>query len=166
MPAASDALTAWRLVRPERGTRDEAFSGEGARRFGGRWNAMGVPVVYTSSTLALAALETLAHADRRRFAREWVAFELRIPTRDVLELRDADLPGDWRATPVSEGARRVGDAWIASAASAALAVPSVLVPVERNYLLNPAHPSFATIEIRPPRRFRFDARLADGLRPL
>lgn len=153
-------ITAWRLVRPARGTRAEAFSGEGARLFGGRWNSPGVAVVYLSSTLSLAALETLVHAGRRGFEWEWIAFEAAIPEDAILELRDEDLPPDWRATPVSEGARSIGDAWVAEAASAALSVPSAIVPLERNFLLDPSHPDFARIEIGEPQRFRFDARLS------
>lgn len=157
-----DRVRAWRLVRPARGSRTEAFSGAGARLFGGRWNSIGVPLVYTSSTLSLAALETLTHADRESIARDWVAFELFVPEELVLELRDEDLPADWRATPVSPGARHVGDAWVAQAASAALSVPSAIVPVERNYLLNPAHADFGSLEIREPRTFRFDGRIASA----
>ena len=154
-------LTAWRLVRPKHGSRADAFSGEGARLFGGRWNAPGTSIVYVSSTLSLAALETLAHADRRRFERDYVAFKLTLSEALVLELRDEDLPEDWRARVVSEGARRVGDAWVRRIASVALSVPSVIVPEERNYLLNPAHPQFSELDIEAPRAFRFDARLAD-----
>jgi RES domain-containing protein len=154
-----DVLVAWRLVRPAYGDRDSAFSGEGARRFGGRWNAPGRPVVYVSLHLSLAALETLAHADRRRFERHYVAFEVRVPHARILELRDEDLPDDWRARPVSWGARAVGDAWLAQRASVALTVPSVLVPQERNLLLDPAHPDFAEVHIGAPQAFRFDERL-------
>lgn len=136
-----------------------AFSGEGARRYGGRWNAPGRPVVYVSEHLSLAALETLAHADRRRFERSYVAFEVHVPEDLVLELRDEDLPADWRARPVSAGARAVGDAWLAQRASVALRVPSVLVPQERNLLLDPAHPRFADVRVGPAQAFRFDDRL-------
>ena len=154
-----DGLRAWRLVRPPYGDAAAAFSGEGARRFGGRWNAPGRPVVYASLHLSLAALETLAHADRRRFERDYVAFAVRVPHDLILELRDEDLPADWRARPVSAGARAIGDAWLAQRASAALSVPSVLVPQERNLLLDPAHPRFGEVAIGPPQAFRFDERL-------
>lgn len=157
--ADSDVLLAWRLVRPKFGTREAAFSGEGARRYGGRWNSAGRALVYASATLSLAALETLAHAERGGVGRDWVAFSVAVPARGVLELRDEDLPTDWRARPSSAGARAVGDAWLAQAASAALLVPSVLVPQERNVLLNPAHPAFDEVEIGPATPFRFDARL-------
>ena len=155
----ADSLTAWRLVRPKHGNRLDAFSGEGSRLFGGRWNAPGVRVVYVSSSLSLAALETLVHADRRRFERDYVSFKLTLPEALVLELRDDDLPEDWQARAVSEGARRVGNAWLAAQASVAMSVPSVIVPEERNYLLNPAHPRFSELDIEEPLPFRFDARL-------
>jgi len=157
--ADDDALGAWRLVRPAHGDAAAAFSGEGARRYGGRWNAPGRPVVYASLHLSLAALETLAHADRRRFERDYVAYEVRVPHDLILELRDEDLPADWRARPVSPGARAAGDAWLGQRASVALSVPSVLVPQERNLLLDPAHPRFAAVRIGLPQRFRFDERL-------
>lgn len=157
----ADVLTAWRLVRSKYGNRSDAFSGEGSRLFGGRWNSPGARVVYVSSNLSLAALETLVHADRRRFERNYVAFKLCITEKFVLELRDEDLPEDWQVRVVSEGARRVGDAWLAEQASVVLSVPSVIIPEERNYLLNPEHPQFTALTIENPRLFRFDARLAD-----
>lgn len=100
------------------------------------------------------------HADRRRFERDYVTFRLALPEALILELGDRDLPDDWRARPSSEGARRIGDAWAAAQASVALSVPSVVVPVERNYLLNPLHPRFAELVIGSPTLFRFDDRLA------
>lgn len=156
---ADGLLRAWRLVRPAFADPAAAFSGEGARRYGGRWNAPGRAVVYASEHLSLAALETLAHADRRRFERGYVAFEVRVPEALVLELRDEDVPADWRARPVSAGARAVGDAWLAQRASVALRVPSVLVPQERNLLLDPAHPRFGDVVVGPAQPFRFDERL-------
>lgn len=157
----ADSLTAWRLVRPRFGNLSDAFSGEGARLFGGRWNSPGRRVTYVSSHLSLAALETLVHADRRSFERDYVVFRLSIPEDLSLELRDEDLPEDWQARAVSEGARQVGDAWLAARASVALSIPSVIVPEERNYLLNPEHPLFTELTIESPRPWRFDVRLAN-----
>ncbi|MDF1523938.1 MAG: RES family NAD+ phosphorylase, partial [Trueperaceae bacterium] len=84
---AAPAVRAWRLVRPAFGDTLAAFSGEGARRYGGRWNSVGRVVVYTSEHLSLAALETLAHADRKRFARDLVAFEVHVPS-DLIAVVD------------------------------------------------------------------------------
>lgn len=162
MPPTVPNIDGWRLVTPKR--RREAFSGEGARLFGGRWNSPGIPVVYSSSSLSLAALETLVHAERRRFFEEYVAFRLRLPEELTLELRAGDLPEDWQARAVSEGARQIGDAWPEAEASVVLSVPSVIVPVERNFLLNPLHPRFSELVIDAPQTFRFDSRLAERSR--
>ena len=157
----AEILTAWRLVRPKYGTRRDAFNGEGARLFGERWNSPGRRLVYVSLSLSLAALETLVHADRRRFERAYVSFKIHLPEARVLELRDEDLPEDWQTRAVSENARQIGDAWLSARASFALSVPSVLIPDERNYLVNPDHSQFSELAISDPRPFRFDARLAD-----
>jgi RES domain-containing protein len=138
----------------------DALSGEGARLFGGRWNSPGVGLIYASDSSALAALETLAHSDRRRFERRYLAYRLRLPERLVLKLVEADVPPDWRDRPVSLGARRIGDGWVREGASVALSVPSVLVPLERNLVVNPAHPDFRTLEISDPVEFVFDSRLS------
>jgi RES domain-containing protein len=156
----SEPVTAWRLVRPAHAAPDDAFSGEGARLYGGRWNSAGVRMVYLSSTLSLAALETLAHAEPRALAHDWVTYAVEIPEDLALELRIEDLPADWRDMPTSTGTRRSGDAWAAANASVALSVPSAIVPVERNWLLNPAHPEFGRLAIPEPQTFRFDARVA------
>jgi RES domain-containing protein len=153
-------VTAWRLVTVRHGSATEAFSGEGARLFGGRWNSPGFAVIYASDSLALAALEALAHSDRRRFERRYLAYRLRLPERLVLTLADGDVPRDWRDRPVSLSARRIGDGWVSEGASVALSVPSVLVPLERNLVVNPAHPDFRALEIFEPLEFVFDSRLA------
>jgi RES domain-containing protein len=121
-------------------------------------------VVYTSESLALAALETLAHADRRRFERDYVAFRLHIPDEEVMRLDEA-LPQSWPARPVSTAARQLGDAWLREGSTAALCIPSVLVPLERNYLLNPMHPGFTSITVEDPVVFGFDARLKPAPQP-
>ncbi len=150
---------AWRLVRPEQGTFERAFSGEGARLFGGRWNTPGRRVVYLSATLSLAALETLVHADRRAFERDHVAFRLELPDASVLSLSMAEVPPGWRARPVSPAARAVGNVWLHDEVSLALWVPSAVVPLERNLLVNPAHPAWGAVTPTEPIAFRFDDRL-------
>jgi RES domain-containing protein len=152
-------VSAWRLVTIEHGSAAEAFSGEGARLFGGRWNSPGFGVIYASDSVALAALETLVHADRRRFERRYLAYRLRLPQKLVLTLAQTEVPKDWRERPVSLGARRIGDGWVSEGASVALSVPSVLVPLERNLIVNPAHPDFRAVEIAEPQEFAFDSRL-------
>ena len=149
----------WRLTRPPHSSRSAAFGGEGARLFGGRWNSPGASLVYASTALSLACLETLVHADRRRFEREYVAYRFEVEADDVRTLAETELPASWRERPLSLEARALGDAWLRNGTSLVLSVPSVVVPLERNLLLNPAHPRFDALEISEAIPFRFDDRL-------
>ena len=136
-----------------------AFSGEGARAYGGRWNFPGIPMVYAAHTRALAALESLAHfgGAERRIA--FVTFEIEIPDDLAMRLDAAGLPRDWRSDEPSASTQALGSEWQRGAASAALVVPSVLVPQECNVLLNPEHPDIDKILVTYPEPFTFDARM-------
>jgi RES domain-containing protein len=149
------SIVAWRLVRRERA--NDTFSGEGARLFGGRWNSPGTAVVYTSSSLALAALETLVHINPQ-LPMDYVAFRVEFDSAFV-ETADAVLPVTWRENPPPPAAQQVGDNWTQAARSAVLSLPSALVPVERNFLLNPKHADFSRIRVEAPEPFDFDRRL-------
>jgi len=137
-----------------------ALSGEGARLYGGRWNSVGTAMIYTSSSLSLATLEVLVHLeDPQVFSRHFAWLEVLIPENSIEVLDPAMLPAGWDAGAIGPGSQQLGDRWLRSATSAALAVPSVVTPGELNYLLNPAHPRFAEIRRGPARRFRLDQRL-------
>jgi RES domain-containing protein len=146
----------WRLTKARYlGT---AWDGEGARRTGGRWNSAGTAVVYTSATLSLALVEALVHLPSGVLP-AFVAVPLEIDDSLVTVLEAKDLPGDWRRDPAPPSTRAVGDAWVVASASAALRVPSVVVPMEFNYVLNPRHPDFARVVIGAAMPFPFDPRL-------
>lgn len=149
-------LSAWRII-PALHARD-AFVGEGAVRHGGRWNSRGRAVVYTSEHKSLAALEALAHVDPTRPLR-YVAIKIEFAESLLERLPAAQLPSDWQRLPFSEATRNLGDAWLVEARSAVFAVPSVIIPEELSFLLNPAHPDFPNIAIGQPADFTFDPRL-------
>lgn len=148
--------TVWRIVKERHAA--SACSGEGAAKFGGRWNSRGVWVVYTSGTLSLGALETLVHLNPPIHFR-YVTIPIEVPDKLVEELNPARLPLDWREEPPPPSCQTIGDAWIGRATSAVLKVPSVIVPSESNYLLNPVHRDFRKITIGQPEVFVFDPRL-------
>jgi RES domain-containing protein len=150
-------VRSYRIVK--RKWQDSAFDGEGARRYPGRWNNRGTPMLYTASTRSLAILEILVHFDAGDLLREnFVVFELSIPEACLLQL-DTDLPADWMEAPVAASTRAIGDQWVSSQASAALAVPSVIVPSEMNYLINPGHSDFRKIKIGKAEALDIDPRL-------
>jgi len=148
--------TVWRLVSPR--FSDTAFSGEGARLYGGRWNLKGTPAVYTASTLSLATLEMLVQDGK--LAARYIAIPATIPARMKIEHVEPDaLPHDWRDPEAREQLQEIGADWLKRNASAVLAVPSAVIPIEFNYLLNPLHPSFKKIEIGRQQEFATDLRL-------
>lgn len=147
----------WRIVQ-ERYSK-EAFSGEGARLYGGRWNSAGHAAVYAAGSRALAVLEMLVHLDGPQALSSYLLFEAEFPESLVTELPVSDLPGDWRDDPAPRSTQALGDGWIRSGASAVLRVPSVLIPQEHNYLLNPKHAEFGKVRVSVPERFAFDSRL-------
>ena len=138
---------------------DTAFSGEGARRSGGRWTPIGWPVVHTSGNVALAVLETLVHtAVNSMPSQRLIAVD--IPESLPVEAIDAaDLPDDWRRTPAPTSLQDIGRAWLGAARTAVLQAPSVIVPIEFNYLLNPHHPDFERLRAHAPEPFPIDKRL-------
>lgn len=151
-------LRLWRLVKERHA--ETAFDGEGARLHGGRWNSPGHRVVYTSESLALAALETLVHLDSALPLPRFIAFALRISASDLELCGLPPLP----PLPDLLHTRKLGDDWLAHGRTLAFAVPSTLVPMEKNYLLNPAHPRFTELVIEPPIPFVLDQRFGASFR--
>jgi RES domain-containing protein len=147
--------SAWRIVKASHA--GSAFSGEGARRAGGRWNSAGVPVVYVSEHKSLAVLEMLVHLDPQD-AMRYLTFQVEFDEA-LVELWPADrLPSGWGEEMPAGASRDVGDTWAREKRFAILAVPSVIIPEELNYLLNPAHRDFKKIAIGRPVPFNFDPR--------
>jgi RES domain-containing protein len=151
-------MKAWRITKRRHAR--TAFSGEGARLYGGRWNRPGVPVVYVAESRSLAILEVLVHLDAPALLEKYVFLEADFDASLVIDLDRSSLPKNWQSDPVPEVIQAIGDRWIFSGDSTVLRVPSVLVPEESNFLLNPRHPDFAKIGISRPQAFRFDPRLA------
>lgn len=149
-------LTVWRLVTGRFAR--SAFSGDGARLYGGRWNRKGVPLVYTAATQSLAMLEMLVQDEPLRA--RYVMIEACIPKGVQIDrVKVDDLPADWRSTAARESLQAIGTEWAKKRGAAVLAVPSAVIPAEANYLLNPLHQDFRRIRIGKPQRFETDLRL-------
>ncbi|MGH7318306.1 MAG: RES family NAD+ phosphorylase [Candidatus Rokuibacteriota bacterium] len=137
-----------------------AFDGEGARRHGGRWTRPGIPVVYTSASLALAALEVFVNLERPQPPGDLVAISADIPeTLTIAWMAPSELPANWRSYPAPEALADLGTRWAHELKTPVLVVPSAVIPQELNYLLNPLHSHFKRIRVGNPEAFRFDPRL-------
>ena len=151
-------IHAWRLVREARAR--DAFTGEGARLYGGRWNPVGLRVTYLSESRSLAALEALVHQTERLPTGRFLFFEIKFPEHLVKTLSPGDLEGNWRSFPPPRTTVTRGGEWLKASESPLLRVPSVLIPEESNYLFNPSHPDAHKIVIGSPRAFSFDPRFS------
>ena len=157
---STQALTLWRITRAE--FADSALSGAGGLYVSGRWHQQGLPVVYLASAWSLAALEVLVHVGRRDLIIPYVYIRVDVPMDVPTETIDG-LPADWDAQPPGLASQRVGSDWLRAQTSLLLQVPSVISPVEHNWVLNPRHPDAAKLIIADAIPFRFDARLRETL---
>ena len=136
------------------------FDGEGAFRFGGRWNSRGTRILYTSGTLSLAALEMLVHLNSEEILFSYSFASAEFDESLILPVEGFRiLPDDWNASPPPLEIQRIGDEWAEAQASVVLKVPTPVLPVEFNYLINIRHPEFTKIKLSKAQPFTFDKRL-------
>jgi RES domain-containing protein len=136
------------------------FDGEGAYRYGGRWSSPGTRLSYASEHQSLAMLEYFVHLDRDDPPGDLVLAIADIPdsvSRQWIAIRN--LPANWRQSAAPVSLSRIGDAFAQTARYCLLLVPSVLVPSESNCLINPEHPDFKKIIVRPVEPLSYDARM-------
>ena len=152
--------TVWRITTAK--FIDSAFTGEGARLFGGRWNPQGLRMVYTAQSQSLALLELMVQDDTLRA--HYMLIPAELPNNlDETRINTEQLPDNWRTMGARDALRTIGQTWLQSGETAVLNVPSAVVPAERNYLLNPLHPDFARIRFGQPQSLLTDTRLLRNL---
>ena len=151
-------MRVWRICRARHAA--TAFSGEGARRFAGRWHPVGMSVVYTSLSLSLAAMEMLVHLDPAVLPDDLVSLAATVPAEPATceRIGVETLPTDWRRIGLPE-LQAIGAAWVHAGRSLTLLVPSAVIEGEWNALLNPLHPDMAKLTCDLAKPFFFDARL-------
>jgi RES domain-containing protein len=150
-------ISTWRITKQKHAR--TAFTGEGAKLYGGRWNSQGKLVVYTAESRALALAEILVHLESAGVLSRYVVIQVEIDESNIAHLDLRNLPKNWRAEPAPKRLQTLGDEWLDSGKSAVLRVPSAIVVGEFNYLLNPSHPDFSKLRIHAPERFSIDKRL-------
>ena len=153
----------WRIVK-ERNL-DTAFTGIGARVYGGRWNHIGTAIVYASDSLALAAMELFIHVQRPDKFRplqsiKLFSIEIKVPKSvKCEELKFDEIPESWKEIPASDETKDIGSLWVRECKTLLLKVPTVVVPSGYNYLINPLHKDFNKLNFSGPKEFVFDRRL-------
>jgi RES domain-containing protein len=155
--------TIWRIATDTPTYEAGDLSGAGAKATGGRWNAVGLAVVYTSQTRALACLETVVHLNAGGLPLNRYLVEVTIPDdlwTNTQMTTSVSLPVGWDAEPAGRTSVEFGMNWLRSGSSALLLVPSVIVPEEFNVLINPQYPGSAEITAAKVRKWLYDPRLA------
>jgi len=158
--AAAAVRRLWRIAADTPSYTADDLSGAGAEKTGGRWNASGTPVLYTSPTVALAVLETLVHLGSPQLPLNRYLVRIDVPEDLFTGATEADgaaLIG-WDALPAGKVSIDWGTAWCTGLTSALALVPSVVVPEENNVLVNPRHPDARRITATKVRRWVYDPR--------
>ena len=155
-------IVLWRIATESPNYPAADLTGGGAAKAGARWNRANTPMVYTSTTRALASLETIVHAasgDPLPLNRYLVAITVPDTMWTSRTMFDPATHVAWNAIPCGRASLDWGTAWAASNASLLAQVPSVIVPEEMNILINPAHADMASVGAVVVRQWMYDGRL-------
>ena len=133
------------------------ISGKGSRIYGGRWNSIGLPVVYTSTTISLSLLEILVYSASYDQLQNNILVRIEVPDIAGSVISGNALPAKWLNE--LDYTRYIGDEFLIQKKSLLLRVPSAIIPEEYNILINPLHPDFKKVKISSAKKFEFDGRL-------
>jgi RES domain-containing protein len=150
-------VRAWRICKKK--YVETAFSGEGAFRYGGRWNSRGVSVVYLGGNPSICALEIIVNTGDWEDLYRIPYVLIPVDFDETLVSHPEELPAGWKQDPPPPSTAAVGDRWVRSGRSVVLEVPSTVIVAERILILNPLHKDFSEIKIGEPQTFEFDSRL-------
>jgi RES domain-containing protein len=154
-------VTAWRITNKKHAA--EAFSGEGAKLFGGRWNPPGHAAIYAADSLSLAILELIVHLDEDEDINDYVAIPVEFDDARIITWREEILPKNWSNLPISDQTQNMGKIWLKEKQSLVLKVPSSVVHHDHNFVINPLHPDFSSLKIGRPQAIQIDPRLTARL---
>ncbi|MFP4089947.1 MAG: RES family NAD+ phosphorylase [Cyclobacteriaceae bacterium] len=145
------------LYRLARKAYANQLDGKGAALYGGRWNSVGRPVVYTSEHRSLAVLEY--RVNNPLPVKDLMMITLEVPANSFIDLERTALPANWKEYSPDSPTARLGDEWLLKGASLLFKVPSVPVPEEFNYLINPLHSQMSEVKILDINPYLLDSRI-------
>lgn len=136
------------------------LTGNGAKIYGGRWNNIGVACIYASGSRALAILEYSAHTSLENIPRSLSFTSYKIPDDKILVCSEVILPGNWKNLTHTQECKDFGSKLIGQ--HLVVQIPSVILPFENNFLINPNHPDFSkSISIVGVEDYSYDIRLKE-----
>ncbi len=125
-----------------------------------RWNTNDVQLIYTASSRSLACLENVVHRNQLGLSGLFRLMTIEIP--DTVQIRTINLSGledDWKNFDNMYLTQKIGDIWVSTMETVVLRVPSSIIEMEYNYLINPLHPDFKRIKLLQIEPFVFDERI-------
>ena len=136
------------------------LSGTGARLVGGRWNSPGVAMLYTSESRALALAEYWIHVHPSNLPTDVCVVQIEVPdaTR-VVSIPLSSLPENWRDGQPLTSLQQAGNQWVLNEQSLLLKAPSAVMPLESNYILNPAHQDMVSVSVASITDYVWDRRM-------
>ena len=135
------------------------LTGKGAEIYGGRWNSVGTPMIYTAESRALCAVEIAVNTPLSNIPTGFSLITFQIPEAVISLVEESILPANWNALPYSPFTISLGDLFIAEQKSLILKVPSAIIAGDFNFLINPLHADIGKVKIISVEDFRFDGRL-------
>lgn len=150
------------VYRVGNGTYSKDLKGEGAKLFGGRWNQIGTPCLYSSSSRALAVLEYSVNVNLALILRNLTITTIEVPNNKIHVLSTAELPGNWKDAPAPSSTKDFGNKLLNKMKHLVIQVPSTVIPEEFNYLINPRHASIDECRIIEVKDFVYDLRIKAG----
>lgn len=151
-------ITSYRIIHKH--NLENAFTGLGPKKYGGRWNSIGTPIIYTSENLSLSVLEILVHInDVETLNRYYYQFTVQFDAKYIQTVDKKHLPSNWNTYPSPAQLKKIGDQWAKNSNSLVLKVPSSIIKTEYNYLISPNHKAFKFLKISKATKIQFDERL-------
>lgn len=135
------------------------LSGSGSMLYGGRWNTKGKAALYTAGSIALAMLEVAVHINPNKAPQDFKLVKIQVHSVLIQKVKVEELNLGWRESPPSQFTQDIGDEFLMKKSHFILEVPSVVVPDEYNYIINPSHHEFLNVEIILIEPISFDSRL-------
>jgi RES domain-containing protein len=136
---------------------NNSITGEGAFLFGGRWNKVETYMLYTSSSISLAALEILVNTPRNYLQKDYILLKIKIPDQYCIKIEVNKLDKNWKDD--IDYCQKIGDDFVKDKNLLSAMVPSSVIQEENNIIIKPTHTFFKQIEIIEKTAFDFDKRL-------
>ena len=135
------------------------ISGESSKKQkNNRWNSFGTPMLYTSDSPALCAVEIHQYLPPSFVPKQYSLLQIEIPDEDIL-LVDASFFESEKWIDEISITQTLGDFFIQENKFLVMKVPSAMISACFNYLINPNHKDFSKVKIIESLAFPIEGKL-------